>query len=214
MPLAAPSRLPPVPQALAGESLEALGLLPTPRWDRGFWASGWQPGEAGAQDALEAFVEGAAHDYARQRDLPDRVGSSRLSPHLHFGELSPRQAIAAVRAVRNPRIPAEDVARFGVRLLSAIRLLPEVPLVHKRREGHANPPPLPPGRRIGGFGLFSSIGGPTALASLLWLLPRSLPYPVFIAQHITPGFTVGPTIALSRNGSGRRPGGSPRSPDR
>jgi two-component system chemotaxis response regulator CheB len=97
----------------------------------------------------------------------------------------------ALEVIAKPQGSPEDVARFGVRLLSAIRLLAEVPLVAKRREGQANPPPLPAGRRIGAFGLFSSIGGPTALASLLWLLPRSLPYPLFIAQHITPGFTVG-----------------------
>jgi two-component system, chemotaxis family, protein-glutamate methylesterase/glutaminase len=97
----------------------------------------------------------------------------------------------ALEVIAKPQGSPEDVARFGVRLLSAIRLLAEVPLVTKRREGHANPPPIPEGRRIGAFGLFSSIGGPTALASLLWLLPRSLPYPMFVAQHITPGFTVG-----------------------
>ena len=97
----------------------------------------------------------------------------------------------ALEVIAKPQGSPEDVARFGVRLLSAIRLLAEVPLVAKRREGQANPPPLPAGRKVAAFGLFSSIGGPTALASLLWLLPRSLPYPLFIAQHITPGFTVG-----------------------
>lgn len=97
----------------------------------------------------------------------------------------------ALDVIAKPQGSPEDVARFGVRLLSAIRLLAEVPLVTKRREGHATPPPLPPGVRVAAFGLAASIGGPTALAALLWLLPRSLPYPLFIAQHITPGFTVG-----------------------
>jgi len=115
-PSAAPERLPAVPAALAGDSLESLGLQPARRWDRSFWDSGWQPGEAGAQEALEAFVEGAAHDYAQQRELPGRVGSSRLSPHLHFGEVSPRQALAAVRAASRPRVPAADAARFATEL--------------------------------------------------------------------------------------------------
>ena len=115
-PLAAPARLPPVPDSLAGESLDNLGLQPAPRWDRKFWRSGWLPGEAGAQEMLEAFVEGAAHGYAGQRELPGRIGSSRLSPHLHFGELSPRQALAAVRVATSPRVPAADQARFATEL--------------------------------------------------------------------------------------------------
>jgi deoxyribodipyrimidine photo-lyase len=65
---------------------------------------------------LEAFVEGAAHGYAQQRELPGRIGSSRLSPHLHFGELSPRQALAATRAATSPRVPAADQARFATEL--------------------------------------------------------------------------------------------------
>ena len=97
----------------------------------------------------------------------------------------------ALEVIAKPQGSPEDVARFGVRLLSAIRLLAEVPLVTQRHEGHASAPKLPEGARVAGFALASSIGGPTALASLLWLLPRSLPYPLFIAQHITPGFTVG-----------------------
>jgi two-component system chemotaxis response regulator CheB len=97
----------------------------------------------------------------------------------------------ALEVIAKPQGSPEDVARFGVRLLSAIRLLAEVPLVTRRGEGHGAPPPLPPGTRVAAFGLAASIGGPTALAALLWLLPRSLPYPIFIAQHITPGFTAG-----------------------
>jgi deoxyribodipyrimidine photo-lyase len=115
-PLPAPTALPPVPQALRSEPIESLGLQPQPGWDGKFWRSGWQPGEAGAQEMLEAFVEGAAHGYEQQRELPDRVGSSRLSPHLHFGEVSPRQALAAVRAGKSPRVPAADQARFAIEL--------------------------------------------------------------------------------------------------
>ncbi|MEO8161515.1 MAG: deoxyribodipyrimidine photo-lyase, partial [Arenimonas sp.] len=105
-PLPAPARLPPVPGSLAGVPLASLHLLPPSRWDRQFWDSGWQPGEAGAAGMLEAFVEGAAHGYAKQRELPDRIGSSRLSPHLHFGEISPRMALAQLRTASNPRVPA------------------------------------------------------------------------------------------------------------
>jgi deoxyribodipyrimidine photo-lyase len=52
----------------------------------------WTPGEAGAHARLDAFLDGALLDYATSRDHPaDPDGTSRLSPHLHWGELSPRQ---------------------------------------------------------------------------------------------------------------------------
>ncbi|HET8805155.1 MAG TPA: deoxyribodipyrimidine photo-lyase [Gaiellales bacterium] len=70
-----------------------LGLLPDVGWDGGL-AACWKPGEAGAADALDAFAERSAR-YADDRDLPVRP-SSRLSPHLHHGELSPRQVWHAV----------------------------------------------------------------------------------------------------------------------
>ncbi len=82
-------------------AIDDLLPRPQPRWDRGFWEH-WQPGEAGARDMLDAFIEGAAAGYASQRDLPDRIGTSRLSPHLHFGEISPRRIVARLRSLRWP----------------------------------------------------------------------------------------------------------------
>ena len=61
----------------------------------------WTPGEAGAQARLRRFLEDerdGVHAYDEMRNLPDRDGTSLLSPWLHFGELSPRQIWAAVRA--------------------------------------------------------------------------------------------------------------------
>ncbi len=88
-----------------GESLEALGLTPRAR-DGVDWAGGlratWTPGEEGARARLAHFVEEILIDYAELRDRPDRDGTSRLSPHLHHGELSARQVWHAVRGwVRN-----------------------------------------------------------------------------------------------------------------
>lgn len=77
--------------------LEELQLLPTVSWDAGFRAA-WEPGEAGAVQRLKKFVGGAMEHYADERDLPGRDGTSVLSPHLHFGEISPRQIWSAVRA--------------------------------------------------------------------------------------------------------------------
>ena len=65
-------------------------LHPTkPDWSVGF--DGWTPGEAGALESLNDFLDGPANDYAEGRDQPGKIGTSRLSPHLHFGEISPRQ---------------------------------------------------------------------------------------------------------------------------
>ncbi|MDR6851173.1 deoxyribodipyrimidine photo-lyase [Sphingomonas sp. BE123] len=91
MPPAAPANRPreiPAPsQWPQCERLEEWGLLPTkPDWASGF--ADWEPGEAGARKRVDAFVDKAA-EYDRTRNLPSIEGSSRLSPHLHFGEVSP-----------------------------------------------------------------------------------------------------------------------------
>ena len=73
-----------------GLPLAALGLVPRIGWARGL-AESWQPGEAGAQELQEIFADDAIGDYEHARDLPARHGTLRPSPHLHFGEISPRQ---------------------------------------------------------------------------------------------------------------------------
>ncbi len=82
--LAAPQRW---PDSLP---LEALALLPRIRWYDGLAAT-WQPGEAGAARRLEQFLDAAWLEYDNRRDVPAQEGTSRLSPHLHHGEISPRQ---------------------------------------------------------------------------------------------------------------------------
>lgn len=58
----------------------------------------WQPGEAGAWRRAEQFVDCCLSGYGSSRDIPGVDGTSRLSPHLHFGEIGPRQVWHAVRA--------------------------------------------------------------------------------------------------------------------
>ncbi len=70
------------------ESLEDWNLRPTkPDWS-GEMAKMWTPGEKGAHARLEAFADKAKY-YDEKRNLPSVEGSSFLSPHLHFGEISP-----------------------------------------------------------------------------------------------------------------------------
>jgi deoxyribodipyrimidine photo-lyase len=56
----------------------------------------WEPGEQGAHDLLQTFLESGLEIYAEARDRPDLDGVSRLSPHLHFGEISPHQVREAI----------------------------------------------------------------------------------------------------------------------
>ncbi|WP_045761787.1 cryptochrome/photolyase family protein [Xanthomonas albilineans] len=98
-PMPAPATLSPPPQALHSLALDALGLMSAHDWDRGFWEC-WQPGEQGAHEALDVFFDGALRDYVAGRDRPDQVGTSRLSPHLHFGEIAPWRIVSALQQQR------------------------------------------------------------------------------------------------------------------
>ena len=89
-PVARPEQLPAIPETslYAETSIESLGLLPRTPWDRAFHGH-WQPGEDGAWNALHEFCEHRLIDYPSARDRPALSGTSRLSPHLHIGEISP-----------------------------------------------------------------------------------------------------------------------------
>ncbi|MBT4908044.1 MAG: deoxyribodipyrimidine photo-lyase [Rhodospirillaceae bacterium] len=83
---------------VAGDELAAWALLPTaPDWAGGLRES-WQVGEGAVRTRLAAFLENAVADYPGDRDRPDRAGTSRLSPHLHWGEISPHQVWRAATA--------------------------------------------------------------------------------------------------------------------
>ncbi len=95
-PVAAPSRIPAPARWPASEALSALGLPPRVPWDAGL-RDAWMPGEEGAQRQLSRFAAGPFVRYGEARDFPGEPGTSRLSPHLHFGEIGPRQVWHAVR---------------------------------------------------------------------------------------------------------------------
>lgn len=94
--LSAPAALP------ASLSLDDLALLPVkPDWAGGLRQS-WTPGEAAARECLGDFVEDHLANYHLMRDRPDQPGTSRLSPYLHFGEISPRRIWHEVAARNAP----------------------------------------------------------------------------------------------------------------
>jgi deoxyribodipyrimidine photo-lyase len=121
---------PPAPLPLPGQlsapvvlprsaDLSEWSLLPThPDWSQGLHES-WTPGEVGAQQRLAAFLDEGLVRYRSNRDLPDRPATARLSPHLHWGEISPRQIWHAVHmhTQRDRRAPTDDAAEAFLRQL-------------------------------------------------------------------------------------------------
>ncbi len=131
-PIPAPRRLKAPATPPRGEALGDWGLLPRPDWAAGFPAQ-WTPGEAAAAARLQDFLAEGLAGYREGRDRPGEDGSSRLSPHLHHGELSPRQVWAAVREARQG--PAAEVflkeilwREFSYHLLWHRPEMPEAPL--------------------------------------------------------------------------------------
>ena len=97
-PSEAPSHIESFAGDLPSQAIADLGLLPKIPWDRGF-RDVWVPGEAGARSRLRAFLAASVASYADRRDRPDADGVSRLSPHLHFGEISPGQVWHAAQDI-------------------------------------------------------------------------------------------------------------------
>jgi deoxyribodipyrimidine photo-lyase len=122
----APARIP-APPAPASDRLEDWGLLPTaPDWAGGLRAA-WTPGEAGARARLAEFAATALPRYAARRDVPGIDSTSRLSPHLAWGEISPRAVWHAAEGAEKFR--AELLWReFAAHLLWHNPALPETPL--------------------------------------------------------------------------------------
>lgn len=107
-PVAAPRKLRGVARPPRGLALDTLELLPAIDWAATMRKT-WTPGEAGARKRLDAFLDRRLAHYGTERDRPDHEGTSALSPHLHFGEVSPRRVWHAVRAAAGGR-PAAKIA--------------------------------------------------------------------------------------------------------
>lgn len=101
----------------SSDALSEWALLPTrPNWATGFDPL-WAPGEAGAMKALKAFVAQRLEDYAEARDQLPVDGTSRLSPHLHWGEISPVQVRAAIDTALHD---APGLGRAGEKFMSEL----------------------------------------------------------------------------------------------
>jgi deoxyribodipyrimidine photo-lyase len=137
LPLAAPARLP--APARWPDSLPLAPLFPHARWMESL-AAQWQPGERQAQAQLAAFVGSTLERYSETRDRPAIAGTSRLSPRLQWGELTPAQIWHAVGARaerggqraaewRSSKFLAELIWReFSYHLLHHWPTLPDAPM--------------------------------------------------------------------------------------
>ncbi len=116
-PIAQPRPAPrswPLPDAWPeSAALDDLGLYAgRPDWAVG-WDDIWLPGEAGALACFDRFLDGPLAGYAKGRDRPDIASTSRLSPHLAFGEISPRMIWHAVQARReSDAVSDRDAEKF------------------------------------------------------------------------------------------------------
>ncbi len=84
---------------VAGDDLNDWALLPHLNWASQF-PRHWTPGEAGAQQRLNDFITHHLHGYKTNRDVPEKQATSHLSPHLHFGEISPWCILNAVASAK------------------------------------------------------------------------------------------------------------------
>jgi deoxyribodipyrimidine photo-lyase len=110
-PYVAPEKINGFQGELASEALEDWALLPSrPDWSKGFDAD-WKPGEEGAQEKLEQFIDEGLRNYADGRNLPGQASTSRLSPHLAMGEISPFQVWHATLGLEGRHAP-RDVEVF------------------------------------------------------------------------------------------------------
>ncbi len=92
----APDTLATPPHWPRSDDLADCALEPRLDWAKGM-RDQWTPGEAGALAQLAEFADSALAAYPEDRNRPDRSGSSRLSAHLHFGEIGPRQIWARIQ---------------------------------------------------------------------------------------------------------------------
>ncbi|HET7138535.1 MAG TPA: deoxyribodipyrimidine photo-lyase [Arthrobacter sp.] len=117
-PLDAPTALPSPAGSVQPAHSDALAdwsLLPmAPDWSAGLVET-WEPGEPAAYRRLEDFLAGPAREYATGRDVPGLEGTSRLSPHLRFGEISPFRVWHGIRR-HFPHQMTPDVGIFASEL--------------------------------------------------------------------------------------------------
>ena len=94
-----PLKLPSLPAKITSlcVGIESLALLPPLKWHENFHHY-WSVGEEAAEKKVKEFIKKGLESYNSDRDLPSQDGTSRLSPHLHFGEIHPQRILSMVES--------------------------------------------------------------------------------------------------------------------
>lgn len=146
--LAAPEPRRPLPKPVAdwlvpesaSTEIATLGLLPNLPWGKSI-TENWQIGEAAAQNRFDEFLNDGLNNYKEGRNLPAKPFVSRLSPHLHFGEVSPNQLWHPVRGILGDSNAEHFCSELGWREFSYSQLFHnrELPLTNLQTKFDAFP---------------------------------------------------------------------------
>lgn len=116
-PLPRPDRLICIGDEASQLKLKKLNLLPNIRWDEQL-KTHWVQGERGAGNRFQQFIEEGLQHYKEGRNSPAKPYVSRLSPHLHFGEISPNQLWYAIRSLSDDKNSEHFCRELGWREFS------------------------------------------------------------------------------------------------
>jgi two-component system chemotaxis response regulator CheB len=175
-------------------------------------------------DVMMPRLDGLGATAAIMADAPTRVLMVCAVSQAEQTSLSFRAiAAGALELIAKPE-RREDLAAFGPRVIEAIRLMAEVPVISRRRPSLL-PLTVPRQSRrvVEAVGVAASTGGPPVIAQILGSLAEGLQASVLIAQHMTPGFTegfarwlttvVGAQVEIARHGDPCQPGRIYLAPD-
>jgi two-component system, chemotaxis family, protein-glutamate methylesterase/glutaminase len=161
----------------------------------------------GGLEAIERIMEKAPSRILAVCSVEDR------DVDLSFRAIS----AGALELIAKPEAgPRYDLAAWGQKLVEAIRLMAEVPVVRRRNASTQARASVVRWGIVEAIAIAASTGGPQALVAILEALPASMPVPILIAQHMAPGFVPGfvrwlgqvtpMKVVMSRSGDVCRPG--------
>jgi len=138
-------------------------------------------------------LDGLGATAAIMADAPARVlVISSVRQHRQLELSFKAMAAGALELIAKPEGGPDEMRRWARRVAESVRLMAEVPVVRRHRRNSSPPRPnVVHGAHVDVVGLVASTGGPPALAHVLGALPRELPIPLLLAQHIASGFTSG-----------------------
>jgi deoxyribodipyrimidine photo-lyase len=93
-----------------------LGLIPKHHWYKNI-EEYWDVGEVSAQNKLEFFMKNYLCGYKENRNYPHKEASSKLSPHLHYGEISPAQVLESINIIGHIYAHEPDIEHFVSELI-------------------------------------------------------------------------------------------------